>query len=710
MLGDELKQTIQRAYSQVLENKQHKPRWGQRLMIAEIAKLLSSVQFADEGDSAAEAPFCVIEAGTGTGKTLAYTLAVMPIAQALGKKVVISTATVALQEQIVYRDLPDIQQHSGLHFSFSLAKGRSRYVCLSKLDNVLIDANQNKATLPLYPDEIRPQVDAQSIEIYHSMLEALASNSWEGDRDSWSQQVDDAQWYGVTSDRNQCTGRRCENVTQCSFFKARENLHNADCIVTNHDLVLADLALGGGAILPDPAETIYIFDEGHHLPGRALSHFTHTCRLRGSAKWLEQLQKMSSGMSKQLAVLKGLQKPLEQVPSLAEELRQYTSLAQPVVESVLEQAKKSSADERSQGHRFPHGVVPEQLKELAVELAARYGRLVDLLSRLHKDLGEELEDEFCEVPKTELEGWYAALGQLLMRAEAMYGLWLKYTITSKSGLPEARWIAVIDSGGFIDYELCCSPILAAEQLRKSLWNRCYAAVVTSATLTALGSFSRYGMQSGLPERSVYKQVPSPFDYQNAASLHVPSMPCEPNQPDLHTETIIEMLPSLVSEDEGTLMLYSSRRQMQDVYAGLDDGLKAKVLMQGDRSKMELLRRHCELIDQGKGSIIFGLASFAEGVDLPGKYCTHVIIAKIPFAVPDDPVEAALAEWISAGGGNPFMEIAVPDAALRLVQASGRLLRSETDYGKITLLDRRIVSKRYGKAILDSLPPFRREIA
>ena len=144
-------------------------------------------------------------------------------------------------------------------------------------------------------------------------------------------------------------------------------------------------------------------------------------------------------------------------------------------------------------------------------------------------------------------------------------------------------------------------------------------------------------------------------------------------------------------------------------AGRADEFGGLVLMQGDYSKQEILRRHKQAIDDGQGSVIFGLASFAEGVDLPGDYCRHVVIAKIPFAVPDSPLEAALAEWVEAQGRNAFMEISVPDAALRLVQASGRLLRTEEDTGRITLMDRRILTKRYGRAILDSLPPFQRSL-
>jgi ATP-dependent DNA helicase DinG len=187
------------------------------------------------------------------------------------------------------------------------------------------------------------------------------------------------------------------------------------------------------------------------------------------------------------------------------------------------------------------------------------------------------------------------------------------------------------------------------------------------------------------------------------------MDCDPGDAEAHTQAIGELLPTLIDPDAGSLVLFSSRRQMLAVYELLSSELTRLTLVQGEFSKQEILRRHRVAIDAGDGAVIFGLASFAEGVDLPGKYCTHVIIAKIPFAVPDSPVESALSEWVDSNGGNAFMEISVPDAALRIVQASGRLLRSEDDLGRVSLLDRRIVTRRYGRAILDSLPPFKRDI-
>ncbi len=255
-----------------------------------------------------------------------------------------------------------------------------------------------------------------------------------------------------------------------------------------------------------------------------------------------------------------------------------------------------------------------------------------------------------------------------------------------------------------------APVLAAPVLRDRVWSRAAGAVLTSATLTALGSFDRIIQRAGLPQDCVFATVASPFDYAGRACLAVPRLQSDPGNHPEHTREISHWLDDSLDLAEASLVLFASRRQMREVYDRTGLALRDRILLQDHFTKQELLRLHRTRIDAGEGSVIFGLASFAEGIDLPGAYCRHVVIAKIPFAVPDDPVEAALAEWVEARGGNPFMEISVPDAALRLVQASGRLLRTEEDSGRITLLDRRIVTRQYGRRILDSLPPFRRQVA
>jgi ATP-dependent DNA helicase DinG len=187
------------------------------------------------------------------------------------------------------------------------------------------------------------------------------------------------------------------------------------------------------------------------------------------------------------------------------------------------------------------------------------------------------------------------------------------------------------------------------------------------------------------------------------------MTSDPGNQEAHTQELIEMLPGLIERDQGVLLLFTSRRQMEAVLEQIEQLLAHHVLVQDRMSKNRLLTQHRAHIDSGDSSAIFGLASFFEGIDLPGEYCRHVVIAKLPFAVPDDPIAAAHSELLEAQGRDPFMEISVPDAAQKLVQASGRLLRTEEDEGRVTLLDTRLISRRYGRAILQSLPAFNMEL-
>lgn len=714
MLSTELKAQIQGAYSRFLESKGLKARYGQRLMIAEVAKVFGAIPVDDEDRRQGEPAVVAVEAGTGTGKTVAYSLAAIPAAKAAGKRLVIATATVALQEQIVHKDLPDLMRNSGLTFSFALAKGRGRYLCLSKLDALLQEGQAQSATAQLFEEEgFRLEVDERGQKLFNQMIEKLAGNRWDGDRDAWPEAIEDADWSRITTDHSQCTNRHCPNFQQCAFYRAREGMTKVDVIVTNHDMVLADLALGGGAILPDPRDTLYVFDEGHHLPDKAIGHFAHFTRLRSTADWLEQVAKNLSKLLAQHPLPGDLGRLIEQVPELARDLR----TRQQFMFSACEELADFRAGEDMEGrerprHRFPAGVVPEHLREIGLELKKGFALLHDLFTRLTELLKEAMDGEATVgIASHQAEEWYPLFGSLLARAEGNWELWTAFTAEDpENSPPMARWLTLTETGSLYDIEVNASPILAAETLRRHLWNVAHGALVTSATLTALGTFDRYRMRAGLPRSAVTAVVPSPFHHADAGVLRVPDLKADPRDAAAHTAAIVRELPALVEGGRGTLVLFSSRRQMQDVFDGLERDWRKCVLIQGNLSKQETLNKHKARVDEGTPSVLFGLASFAEGVDLPGAYCEHVVIAKIPFAVPDDPVEAALAEWIEARGGNPFMEIAVPDASLRLVQACGRLLRTEEDRGTITLLDRRLVTQRYGKAILNALPPFRREIA
>ncbi|WNZ57278.1 ATP-dependent DNA helicase DinG [Microbulbifer sp. MKSA007] len=711
MLNEKHKSAIQGAYSQFLSGRGLKARYGQKLMVAAIARSLGSIAQNASGERDSDKTdgehICVVEAGTGTGKTVAYLLASIPLAQAQDKTLVISTATVALQEQIIHKDLPEVARHSGLKFEFALAKGRGRYLCLSKLDQLLssFSASGTGLSLGLYEDEL-PQVEAESVALYQKMTDSLTSGTWDGDRDNWPDTIETDDWSRVTTDHRQCSGRRCPHVTNCSFFRARESLGKTPVIVANHDLLLADLALGGGAILPPPEETIYVLDEAHHLPEKALNHFSHHSRVGASTGWLDQTNKALGQMLGEIGDGAQIDRCGEQLPAVLTSAKQGLEQMWPLIEELCE-----FEDERGNTirHRFEGGVIPDSMSQLAEKLREDFDELESLLSKMLQTAQRMMEDGHSPVPLADLERWYPQLGSWHGRAEANLLLWANYARADADGaLPQARWVTLVDWGGSTDFEVCSSPILAGKTLEYSLWRRCYGAVLTSATLTALGKFDRLQMRAGTPDNASYQVVPSPFDFSRA-TLQVPPEAVDAGNAEQHTDAIIDALPDLLKGEGGALVLFSSRRQMETVYEALPGTWRNRILMQGQQSRQQLLDSHREIIDGGGSSILFGLASFAEGLDLPGDYCRHVVIAKLPFAVPDDPIEAALAEWIEAKGGNPFMQITVPDAALKLVQACGRLLRAEGDSGTVTLLDRRVVTRRYGQAILNSLPPFNRKI-
>jgi ATP-dependent DNA helicase DinG len=233
--------------------------------------------------------------------------------------------------------------------------------------------------------------------------------------------------------------------------------------------------------------------------------------------------------------------------------------------------------------------------------------------------------------------------------------------------------------------------------------------VTSATLTIEGKFDRFLNQAGLKHDSDVLRVDSPFDYQQAVIARIPAIAVDAAKKQEHTASLIDLIENHLPQETGNLVLFSSRAQMYETYEGLSKEWKAIVTLQDDLPKSMLIHHHKERMEGGAGSTLFGLASLAEGVDLPGNYLTHLVIAKLPFGTPDDPITATLSQWLEQKRLNPFQLITLPSAIIRLVQACGRLVRNESDKGTIWFMDRRIVEKRYGKSIMRSLPNYRWEI-
>lgn len=698
MLSPDVRETIQQGYRQFLKTRDLNPRLGQKQMIATVANALT--------DADPDKRIAVVEAGTGTGKTVGYLIAALPIARALKKTVVVATGTIALQEQLIHKDLPELLEACDWDYSCALVKGRGRYACNLKMEQCLDAIKSKEAGLFLFEDEVAFNPNQHTEALYKEMSEALAEGNWDGDRDSWDSHIQDLEWRALTVDRRQCAGRRCRFINQCAFFNARNELEESECIIANHDLVMADLALGGGAILPPPEDCIYIFDEGHRLGDTAVRHFGAECRVNSSIGFIERLQKQIKGQGPLFEKDTALTEQLHRIEKQAGKIIELLSLAFPLLQQSLE-----SADYPEDGRfRYAHGDVGPAIRDIAKQIAEQASGWLGRIEVLVDTLNEALGNKQYPVPVPDVELFYQQAGSWQSRAEQLLALWDRLHRELQQGeMPIACWLRLEDSGGNVDISVNASPIRAAELLQDRLWGSCYAAVLTSATLRALGNFETLKRETGVPASAHFMSVAGAFNYGEAAVLRVPADAVEGNSVEAHSDYIVDNFAGLVEKKCGTLVLFSSRRQMEQVYEALSGDLQKQIIMQGQFSNREMVRLHKERVDQGRTSVLMGLASFAEGVDLPGDYCRHVVIAKLPFAVPDDPLHEALSEWVEEQGGNSFFDISLPIASLRLIQSCGRLLRTESDSGAVTILDKRLVTKRYGGQLLNALPPFRREI-
>lgn len=706
MLTDKLKQLIRQSYKAIGENLSNfNPRKQQTFLIAEIAKTLA-------GEYNKNRKIITIEAGTGTGKSLAYSLGAIPLALTRNKKVCISTATVALQEQLVDKDLPFLKKHAGLKFDFALVKGRQRYVCRQKLTQaVATDSPQVGFTFAEKPK-------ASDIRTLNAMHKALTDGSWHGDIDSWKTPIAHHIWSQVQSDKHSCLKTLPEHQ-HCPFHKARETMEQAHVLVVNHSLLLADLELGGGRILSAPDETFYIIDEAHHLPKVTRDHSSANITLRGAIEWLTKLRETGDKMAKLIKSQRAISPALK----LSDDCQDLLIEMQKVLTFVDNNASIYFAENGTENnsnfnqkdeqvYRFDNGIIPKTLKNWAEDCNELSKKSLSHLNKLYNTLIEAVKDGDCKMYLA--EPVLSEAGFMLQRLENLQALWHMYAKTdSDKAAPMARWIQKhppIKANARQDYLLCASPIEVGFTLEDKLWSQCEGAVLCSATLLALNSFDHFRFQAGLKNNdgSQYQQVTSPFDYQNNAQLVVANMINEPSALKF-TDELIEKLPKYIDHGSATLVLFSSYWQMEKVAQALRDKYKLDIAVQGEHSRQHIIEHHKQQCDDNKASIIFGTQSFSEGLDLPGNYLNNLIITKLPFSVPTSPVEQAQAEYITTKGGNPFMSLSVPDTSKKLVQACGRLLRNEKDEGVITLMDKRVVTKRYGKQLLDSLPPFERII-
>jgi len=596
------------------------PRSQQQEMAAAVESAI-----ADDG-------VLVAEAGTGTGKTFAYLVPAL----LSGKKVIISTGTRNLQDQLFHKDIPLVRKALEVPVDVALLKGRSNYLCPHRLELAQSEGRFHS----------RSQVaDLQKVRKW-------AGRTDTGDIAELSDLPEDSPlWSQITSTADNCLGSECEFIEGCHLAHARRRAQEADVLVVNHHLLFADMALkdeGFGELLP--GANAFILDEAHQLPDTASNFF-------GTSVTANQLLELARD-------------------TVAEDLKEAGESRQ--LRIFAEKLEKAVRDMRLMFDKQPNRGAWRDYREQPDMVSA----ITDVAGCLENLLG-------CLKPLSVrgkgLESCYA-------RAEVLQERFTVLTGPTPEGF--IHWYETHTRS----FSLNLTPMDVAKLFSKQVESHPCSWVLTSATLAVGESFEHFLHQLGL-EEAVTHRWDSPFDYPHQAVLYVPEEMPEPNSPG-YTEAVVEKaLPVIEASGGRTFLLFTSHRALQRAAELLQDRFDYPILVQGDAPRTVLLERFREL----GNAVLLGTGSFWEGVDVRGEALSCVIIDKLPFASPGDPVLQARIDAMRQAGGNPFMEYQLPQAVITLKQGVGRLIRDVNDRGILMLCDPRLGSKSYGRVFIDSLP-------
>ncbi|CCD28808.1 Putative ATP-dependent helicase dinG [Candidatus Glomeribacter gigasporarum BEG34] len=624
----------------------------------EMAGAIAAAMHAHPEQAASEEPTdqsgngtaLLVEAGTGTGKTFAYLVPAM----LWGGKVILSTGTKHLQDQLFARDIPALRRALAMPLSVAMLKGRANYVCHYYLQRTLQDAGALSHR------------DAAHVRA----IIRFSKTSQSGDKSELAQVPESAPiWGRVTSTRENCLNQECPHLKDCFVMHARRKAQQADLVVVNHALFFADMMLresGVQELLPS-ANTV-IFDEAHQLPDTATLFFGETVR---SYQWVELARDVR---------IEGL--------THARDGADWTALC-----AALETAARDlrlAFDERAAKYAFAQLDADHPLHAALAALDAPLDALTAALE--------------AHAPRAE------TLGQCLRRTHELRAALARFRApypvlsTAPSAAPDrVRWVEVFAQS----VHLHTTPLSITAFFEKQRATAPRAWIFTSATLSVKGDFTHYATQMGLPAY-LPLSVQSPFDYTQQALLYVPRGLPAPASPAFSEAMLNAVLPVIKASGGRAFVLCTTLRAVERLSAQLREALHARdwdfpLLIQGDASRTELLKR----FQQAGNAILVGSQSFWEGVDVRGKALSLVIIDKLPFAPPDDPVLAARLDALAQQGQDPFMAYQLPQAVIALKQGAGRLIRTETDSGVLMVCDSRLVEKPYGRRFWQSLPPFAR---
>jgi ATP-dependent DNA helicase DinG len=581
----------------------------------------------------------IVEAGTGTGKTLAYLLPAI----CSGRRVVISTATKSLQEQLYQKDIPFLQKHFAPNLKVAVMKGRSNFLCLAKM-HALADQPMLKGM---------EEMDAfQQIRDWSKLTET-------GDRAELTFLPDDSElWSRIDARRDTCTGKKCPEFEGCFLTQMQNRAKEADLIIVNHHLFFADLALKQddfGSILPEYSAVV--FDEAHEMEDVASDYF-------------------------------GQQISNYQFEELARDADQAMRLTKTGSPALLRRTQRIREKNRAFFESFPPrgGRFPFTRPEREAFLDQNREAYEALLNSL-----KALETEFAALPQKPEELTRIARRSFEIRQELTF-------LFESNERNFVYWFERRDKGVF----LAATPIDVSQILREKLFEAFDTVILTSATLTVAGRFEFIRQRLGL-DHTKECALPPEFDYGSQALLYLPQKIPDVRDAGFPAKASEEIVQLLELSQGRAFCLFTSYLQMNDLYDRVRNRVGFPLLLQGTAPRSVLLER----FKNTPNAVLFATASFWQGVDVPGEQLSCVIVDRLPFAVPSDPIVAARVRALEDEGRNPFSEFQVPEAVLSLKQGFGRLIRTKTDRGVLALLDTRIQRMPYGKIFLESLPRYRR---
>jgi ATP-dependent DNA helicase DinG len=667
----------------------YEDRPSQRAMAVEIARL-----YNDGGVG-------LLEAGTGVGKSLGYLVPALRWAAANGERTVVSTNTINLQEQLVRKDLPFLGGAlDDQKVRFALLKGWRNYLCLVRLQQARASGNA------LFEEGLQQELET---------LQSWAERTSDGSLSDLTTAPRPELWDEVAAEPDVCTRAQCPVYTKCFLFKARREAAQADVIVVNHHLLLSDLAVrratgnwGEAAVLP--AYTRLVVDEGHHLEDAAAAHLGSTVSRRSLQRLFNRLERRGKGLLGALIMKLSVSNDLLSTASLelvhsrlapaVHAVRDKSGVLFDLLETFLQESGESVV--RLTEEFSAHPIWRAGLRVALEDTVSQIEMLADGLQLVRERLESSNRPDESVMPL--LNEMRAITRRLQLAADG-----LQRALDPERGAPTVRWIEA--RGRERAVSVSSVPLDLAPILREDLFRRTTTTVVTSATLATDGRFDFLAARLGLDDPELEPRTgifPSPFKFAQQAILAVPNdLPAPNTNPPAHFSAVTRVTLDLASASNGGMfVLFTSHRDVRAMAAELrarGADRRWPILIHGDETRDQLLNR---FRDAGR-AVLLGTASFWEGVDVPGDALRALLIAKLPFRVPTEPITAAHCEAIAARGGDPFSDYMLPHAALRLKQGFGRLIRTSADHGVVVIADPRVVTKSYGRGLLAGLPPARK---